>query len=175
MGGALVFWAFALMAIAGAVAMITRRNAISAVMCLVGTIVAMAGLYAMLYAHFLAIIQVLVYAGAIMVLFVFVIMILNQEEEEPWARGLVGKIVAGGALGYLVVRLAAVLWGLRTADLPAIAPRGELETFGTTAEVGRTMFTDFLFPFEAVALLLLIAVVGALVLGRPHEAAAPHE
>jgi NADH-quinone oxidoreductase subunit J len=164
-GQAVFFWLFSLIAVAGAIITITRRNAVSAVMFLVGTFLGIAALYALLYAHFLAVIQVLVYAGAIMVLFVFVVMILNKEEEEPWAlRGLVGKIVAGLALLYFLVRLIQVLWQVpgkipEPAQMPA--------DFGTTRAVADTMFTSYLFPFEAVSLVLLIAVVGALVLAHP--------
>lgn len=162
---AAVFWLFALIAVGGAIAMITRRNAVTAVMCLVGTLVSLAVLFAMLYAHFLAVIQVLVYAGAVMVLFVFVVMILNKEEEEPWAtRGLIGKGVAGVGILYVTSRLVMTLWDLR-AQLPT--PAADTGAFGTTKEVGRIMFSDYLFPFEAVSLVLLIAVVGALVLGHP--------
>src|SRR5690606_17287586 len=82
---AIFFWLFALATVGGAVFVITRRNLISAVMGMVGTFFGIAALYASLYAGFLAAIQVLVYAGAIMVLFVFVIMILNRQEDEPWA------------------------------------------------------------------------------------------
>src|SRR5262249_14461146 len=95
-GQAVFFWLFALLAAGGSILTITRRNAVSAVMFLVGTFLGVAALYALLYAHFLAVIQILVYAGAIMVLFVFVVMILNKEEEEPWAlRGILGKVLAG--------------------------------------------------------------------------------
>lgn len=168
-GAAIFFWLFAAMAVTGAVAMITRKNAISAVMCLVGTVVALAALYAMLFAHFLSIIQVLVYAGAIMVLFVFVIMILNKEEEEPWAlRGWFGKLLGGAALGYFLYRLIAVL-----ADVPERLPEAPWDPqakalYGTTRAVGRELFTTYLFPFEAVSIVLLVAVVGAIVLGRSH-------
>ena len=166
MAEALFFWLIALLCVSGAIAMITRRNAVSAVMCLVGTLFATAVLYVMLYAHFLAIIQVLVYAGAVMVLFVFVVMILNKEEEEPWAlRGVIGKGIAGAALVYFVGRLIGLLWAVPS-------PRGEpAPAFGTTRDVGRVLFSSYLFPFEAVSLVLLIAVVGALVVAHPkHEA-----
>ena len=165
-GTAVFFWLFALLALGGALAMITRKNAVAAVMCLVGTVIALAALFAMLHAHFLAAIQVLVYAGAIMVLFVFVIMVMNKEEEEPWAlRGLVGKGIAGASLAYLVVRLVSVLWAARhraprAAELPGA-------DWGTTRAVGRELFGSYLFPFEAVSLVLLIAVVGALVVAHP--------
>ena len=163
---AVFFWMVALATVGGALATITRRNAVSAVMCLVGTLFATAVLYVMVYAHFLAIIQVLVYAGAVMVLFVFVVMILNKEEEEPWAlRGVIGKGIAGAALVYLIGRLILLLW-----TVPS--PRGEpAPAFGTTRDVARELFSSYLFPFEAVSLVLLIAVVGALVVAHPkHEA-----
>ena len=83
---ALLFWLFALIAVGGALFIITRRNLIAAVMCMVGTFFGLAALYMMLYAHFLAVIQMLVYAGAIMVLFVFVVMILNRPRTSRWRR-----------------------------------------------------------------------------------------
>jgi NADH-quinone oxidoreductase subunit J len=163
---ALFFWIMAAATIGGAILVLTRRNLVTAVMFLVGTFLAISALYVTLYAHFLAVIQVLVYAGAIMVLFVFVVMILNKEEEEPWAiRGVLGKGLAGVALVYLTVRLVGVLWKV-PAHMPEV---GELNvaTYGTTVEMGRTLFTTFLFPFEAVSIVLLVAVVGALVLAHP--------
>jgi NADH-quinone oxidoreductase subunit J len=164
-GQAIFFWIFALLTVGGAVATITRKNAIMAVMCLVGTFLGISALYALLFAHFLAVIQVLVYAGAIMVLFVFVVMILNKEEEEPWAlRGLVGKALAGLALVYLGVRLIQVVWRA-PASIPE--PTRMAADYGTTHAVADTLFGPYLFPFEVVSLILLIAVVGALVLAHP--------
>jgi NADH-quinone oxidoreductase subunit J len=165
---ALFFWLFALLSVAGAIAMITRKNAVTAVMCLVGSILASAALYVMLYAHFLAAIQVLVYAGAIMVLFVFVVMILNKEEEEPWSlRGVLGKVIALAALLYFTVRLILLLWAVPS-------PKGvPVAQFGTTKDVGRVLFSSYLFPFEAVSLVLLIAVVGALVVAHGEHAKTP--
>lgn len=164
---AICFWLFAIITVFGAILTITRRNMVTAVMFLVGTFLGLSALYAMLYAHFLAVIQVLVYAGAIMVLFVFVVMILNKEEEEPWARrGLFGKGLAGVALVYCVVALAGVL-----RKYPAQHPEGGPlpPEFGTTKAIGETLFGPYLFPFEAVSIVLLIAVVGALVLAQPHR------
>ena len=164
----ILFWLFALMAVGGGLLTITRRNAVSAVMWLVATFLALAATYVLLFAHFIAVIQVLVYAGAIMVLFVFVIMILNKEEEEPWAaRGLIGKGLAGLALIYLMGRLINVVY---------LAPPVERrlcisDDFGTTLSLGKTLFSTYLFPFEAVSIVLLIAVVGALVLAHPSHSA----
>jgi NADH-quinone oxidoreductase subunit J len=171
-GAALAFWIFAAMAVGGAIATITRRNAITAVMFLVGTFFAIAAVYAMLFAHFMAAIQVLVYAGAIMVLFVFVVMILNKEEEEPWAlRGWVGKTIAGAALAYFVTRLVQSLWTINANPVVAekVWKAGEFAQYGTTKAVGKQLFTSYLFPFEAISIALLIAIVGAVVLAHPEH------
>jgi NADH-quinone oxidoreductase subunit J len=188
---ALFFWIFAGLTIAGSIFVITRRNLIAAVMGMVGTFFALAGLYAMLYAHFLAAIQVLVYAGAIMVLFVFVVMILNRPEDEPWAlQGLLGKGLAGLAILYLLFRLSGILWDIKdqphaevaaprpepvasaikggAAEHPGKAPPRE-DAFGSTRAVGKVLFNQYLFPFEAVSLVLLVAVVGGIAVARPHH------
>jgi NADH-quinone oxidoreductase subunit J len=172
---ALVFWLFALAAVGGSLFVITRRNLVSAAMGMVATFFAFAGLYAMLHAHFIAVIQILVYAGAIMVLFVFVIMILNREEEEPWSvQGLLGKGVAIAALGYLLFRVASVLWKVREVhpppELSPLEPLGytsEPYAWGWTEAIGKVLFTDYLFPFEAISVVLLVAIVGALAIAHP--------
>ena len=168
---ALLFWFFALCCVGGAIFVITRRNLVAAVMGLVGTFFAIAAVYVMLYAHFLAAIQVMVYAGAIMVLFVFVVMILNREEDEPWAmQGMFGKGVAVIALVYLFARVGQVLWRVKAAAPAALEPVGQYaHDFGSTRALGDTLFRGYLFPFEAVSILLLIAVVGALAVARPKE------
>ena len=171
-GLAIAFWAFAGLSVAGSLFVITRRNLIAAVMGMVGTFFAIAALYMMLYAHFLAVIQMLVYAGAIMVLFVFVIMILNKPEDEPYAGvGRLGKTLAGLAMAYLVFRIGAVLVGVdgtvTAAQLAGPPPTAEGFDWGTTASVGWNLFTDYVFPFEAVSVLLLMAVVGAIAIARP--------
>lgn len=168
---ALVFWLFALMCVGGSIFVVTRRNLIAAVMGMVGTFFAIAAIYAMLYAHFLAAIQVLVYAGAIMVLFVFVIMILNRPIDEPWSKqGWTGKGIAVTATLYLMYRLGDVLWSIDVS----VAGGGpgkvvDKTDFGSTASVGKVLFQDYLFPFEAVSIVLLVAVVGAIAVARPHE------
>ena len=201
-GAAFVFWIFALASLGGSIFVITRRNMVTAVMGMVGTFFAIAGLYLMLYASFLAIMQVLVYAGAIMVLFVFVIMILNRPEDEPWAiNGLLGKGIAALGLLYLFKRLASILWQVKDtlpielakdqlnvevvlnhADPALAAHATEAITrtyeFGTVQGVGYTLFSKYLFPFEAVSIVLLVAVVGAIAIARPpkdHEDDGPDE
>jgi len=181
-GMALLFWAFAAASVAGALFVVTRRNLIAAVMGMVGSFVGVAAIYMALYAGFLAVIQMLVYAGAIMVLFVFVIMILNRPEDEPVApSGRAGQVIGGVAILYLVYRLVMLLIHVRlpneiialgTPDaiqLPAIKPGvpGELVDWGSLKGVGSDLFGPGLFPFEAISILLLVAVVGAIAIARP--------
>jgi NADH-quinone oxidoreductase subunit J len=181
-GMALLFWIFAATSIGGALFVITRRNLIAAVMGMVGSFIGISAVYMMLYAHFLAVIQMLVYAGAIMVLFVFVIMILNRPEDEPVApTGRVGQAVGGAAILYLVYRLVMLLINVRLPDegvalgspaaitLPPIKPGipGEAVDWGSTKAVGADLFGPGLFAFEAISILLLIAVVGAIAIARP--------
>ncbi len=170
----IIFWTVGGLAILGALAVITRKNPVTAVMCLVGTFLALAVVYIMLLAHFLAVIQVLVYAGAIMVLFVFVVMIINREESDAWElswKTWVGRGIGVAAGVFLAVRFITIL--ARSTRVLGLSDAGwsreEMQHFGTTRAVGELLFTKYLFPFEAVSLLLLIAVIGALVLARPHE------
>jgi NADH-quinone oxidoreductase subunit J len=181
-GMALLFWLIALATVGGALFVITRRNLIAAVMGMVGSFIGIAAVYMLLYAHFLAVIQMLVYAGAIMVLFVFVIMILNRPEDEPVApSGRIGQVIGGAAILYLVYRLVMLLVHVRLPNeavalgapvpvqLPPMKPgtAGELVEWGSTKAVGADLFGPGLFPFEAISILLLVAVVGAIAIARP--------
>ena len=164
-GEHIVFGMLAAAVIGGAIFTMTRRNPVTAVMSLVGTFFALAATYASLSAHFLAIIQILVYAGAIMVLFIFVVMILNREEVAPVALRGLGLRSLGVAAGiYLVIVFARVVRVGAPTDLPVPS-----ETFGTVASIGDILFRDFLYPFEAISLLLLVAVVGGVVVSRSHK------
>ena len=164
-GDYIVFGLLAAGVIGGAVFTMTRRNPVTAVMSLVGTFFALAATYASLSAHFLAIIQILVYAGAIMVLFIFVVMILNREEVAPVALRGLGLRSLGVAAGiYLVIIFARIVRVNTPSDLPVPS-----ETFGTVASIGDILFRDFLYPFEAISLLLLVAVVGGVVVSRSHK------
>ena len=181
-GMALLFWLFAATSVGGALFVVTRRNLIAAVMGMVGSFIGIAAVYMMLYAHFLAVIQMLVYAGAIMVLFVFVIMILNRPEDEPVApSGRIGQVIGGAAILYLVYRLVMLLIHVKLPNeavalnaptpfaLPPLKPGtpGELVDWGSTKAVGADLFGPGLFPFEAISILLLVAVVGAIAIARP--------
>jgi NADH-quinone oxidoreductase subunit J len=173
-GMALLFWAFAAASIGGALFVVTRRNLIAAVMGMVGSFLGIAAVYMMLFAHFLAVIQMLVYAGAIMVLFVFVIMILNRPEDEPVApTGHFGLAVGGVAVLYLVGRLVMLLSHVHVPEAAKLAPQavtlpgGATADWGSVQAVGTDLFSGGLFPFEAISILLLIAVVGAIAIAKP--------
>ena len=161
-GAVIVFAFITLLTIGGAIFTITARNTISAVMSLVACFFGVASLYALLNAHFLAAVQVLVYAGAIMTLFVFVVMVLNREEAERWGyRSVVTKVVGSAALTYVVVAASVYVFGGIPTNSESPPPG-----WGGVADVGRKLFTDYLFVFEAVSLPLLIAVIGAVVVAR---------
>ena len=146
---------------------ITRKSAVAALMSLVGVACALAGLYATLSAHFLAVLQVLVYAGAIMVLFIFAVMIVSRDEEHPIAlRGLFLRAAGVLAAGYFFYRLAWIVVRERHTDVLATTITLPIPDYGNAASIGRLLFADFLFPFEAISLLLLVAVVAGVLLVR---------
>jgi NADH-quinone oxidoreductase subunit J len=132
---------------------------------MVGSFVGIAAVYMMLYAHFLAVIQMLVYAGAIMVLFVFVIMLLNLRHDIDDGLTHVARRVLGWAFGLL---LAGVFWTMLRGRLP-YGPMGEdspaaVAAMGNTQAIGVRLYTDYLFPFEVTSLILLVGIIGAVVL-----------
>jgi NADH-quinone oxidoreductase subunit J len=160
--GAIGFWLLSLLTVGGAIATVLQRNTVSAVMALVATFFGVAGLFLLLSAQFLAAIEVLVYAGAIMTLFVFVVMVLNREETEPFTwRGWITKSLGVVCVAYVCIKGATLLFLERPV-------RSELPPpdFGGVTDVGWTLFTRYLFPFEALSLMLLVAVIGAVVVAR---------
>jgi NADH-quinone oxidoreductase subunit J len=159
-----VFVILAVLAISSALAMVLSKSTVNSALFLVLNLISVAGIYLLLQAQFLAIIQVLVYAGAIMVLFLFVIMLLNVEEEESLMDTFRLKYFLAFLLG--VVVLGQVLYSLGgiTDMLPQISD--EMIHIGTVEAVGDVLFTDYLFPFEMTAILLTAAVVGALVVAQ---------
>jgi NADH-quinone oxidoreductase subunit J len=160
----IAFWILAAFVTFFAIFTITRRNPVTAVMSLVATFFGLAAIYATLAAHFLAVIQVLVYAGAIMVLFIFVVMILNREEVSPLSlRPLRVLGVLAGV--YLLVKFVDVV----AVGLPEAAPGAAPDGFGTVSAIGEVLFRDFLYPFEAISVLLLVAIVGGVVISRSHQ------
>jgi NADH-quinone oxidoreductase subunit J len=157
-----IFMILALGIVGMAIFCMTRKNPVTAVMGLVATFFGLAGLYATLSAHFLAILQILVYAGAIMVLFIFVVMILNREESTLVSlRGLPTRVLGVAAGGYLLLVFLRVV-----IPEQAVAPAAVSDSFGTVASIGDVLFRQFLFPFEAISLLLLVAIVGGVTVSR---------
>ncbi|HLL13728.1 MAG TPA: NADH-quinone oxidoreductase subunit J [Pyrinomonadaceae bacterium] len=157
------------LAVGSAIAMVVQRNPLYSAISLIGVFVALAGLYLTLAAPFLAAIQIIVYAGAIMVLVVFVIMLLNVEEEER-------KPVRLGYLTAAAVLLAAILFGeagfilyfMGNSGLEPLDPNaaGNTSNVGLTSSIGTGLFTNYLLPFEITSVLLLMAIVGAMTLAR---------
>ena len=157
-----LFWVFAIPLLASAAGVIVARNPVYAAMSLVSAFFWLAGIYVLLTAHLLAFIQVIVYAGAIMVLFLFVVMLLSLTDAELGLEKLTALKVVGivGAAGVLsLVVTALVQAGPRNMALVG-------EDFGTVRAVGRILFTQYLLPFEAVSVLLLVAIVGAVVVAK---------
>ena len=157
----LLFYAFAGLALLFGflcVANPLSRNPVTSAMFLVLTIVSLAGLYILLHAFFLAAIQILVYAGAVMVLFLFVIMLLNLEEEER--RKIRGITLGLGALSVAII--AGILIRAIAAAKPDAAGRPLVE--GGTRVLGHTLFTLYLLPFEVMSLMLLVGMVVVILL-----------
>ena len=165
----IIFWAFAAIAVGSALLCVTRRSPIASALWLVLTLFALAALFVILDAQFIAVLQVLVYAGAIMVLFLFVIMLLNLGRAGPSDRkGALAWAVAGALGAGLLVPLA----GLARAAPPAAIqlPEGTMAALqqqqGMVGAVARPLFETYLVPFEITSLLLLAAIVGAVVLAK---------
>ena len=155
-----LFFVFAAAAIGFAVNLLVQRHPIHSALSLIGVMASLASLYLLLGAEFIAAVQVIVYAGAIMVLFVFVIMLLNAGEEERTDGSRLAKYLGLPLILLLVASVSAVIYRqfprdfmVRFGDFP-----------GQTAPIGRLLFREFLLPFEVVSVLILIAIIGAVVL-----------
>ncbi|MFZ5890076.1 MAG: NADH-quinone oxidoreductase subunit J [Myxococcota bacterium] len=165
-----VFFALcSLVCLVGAVGTVIARNPIRGAMGLLATIVGIAGLFLQLSAQFLAAIQLIVYAGAVVVLFVFVIMLLGPD-AAPAASRARGARWTGGVLAGLFALIAGGL-SLAAQSAPAVPFRDAPAEHGTVASVGQLMFTKALVPFELATALLIVAVVGAIAVARARVAA----
>ncbi|MCB9728381.1 MAG: NADH-quinone oxidoreductase subunit J [Deltaproteobacteria bacterium] len=169
-----MFWLFGAGAVVTAgmvVAPPFNRNPVHAALALIASFFCMAGLYMLLLAHLLAVLQILVYAGAIMVLFLFVIMLLNLGDHELGKQSssvgqMIGLVAMAFVTSKLVVTLATSADSLPHGADPAAPEALVRDGFGTVATVGDAMFRHYLVPFELTAILLLIAVIGAVVLAK---------
>jgi NADH-quinone oxidoreductase subunit J len=160
----LLFILFGAMAIGCALAVVAQRNPLYSAISLIGVFISLACLYVMLAAPFIAAVQVIVYAGAIMVLVVFVIMLLNVEEEEHRRPRLKFLVPAAVVLaGVLIAEVSFILVSVQQE--PRVAASAISDT-GLTHSVGTALFTKYLLPFEITSILLLMAIVGAMTLAR---------
>ena len=158
-----VFLVFAAMAIAGAVNLIVQRHPIHSALSLIVVMGALAGLYLLLEAEFVAAIQIIVYAGAIMVLFVFVIMLLNAGVEE---RTSASRLAAYAGVPLSVVLLIALAARVTQNSLPMVRqPAAE----HATHDLAMLLFRNYVFPFELTSILIIIALLGAMVLAKRRE------
>jgi NADH-quinone oxidoreductase subunit J len=161
----LIFYPLALVSIVLALFVVFNKSAIGSAVCLIGMMLGLAGVFILLQAHFLAILQVIVYAGAIMVLFMFVIMLLNLKDTDKGWKIRERNVWLTSATGVLMI---GVLYKFidATADSEFNSPATVPENFGTVELVGTSLFTDFVLPFEVASILLLAAMVGAVVLAK---------
>jgi NADH-quinone oxidoreductase subunit J len=164
-----VFYVFAALSVAGALLVITHKNPVSSAVSLVLTLFSTAVLFVLLLAHFVAAIQILVYAGAIMVLFLFTVMFLNLRPEALSfdARNMAFKVSV-----FLVVLLFTGYFasmGFNKAFSGPGASAAPQEGFGTVEGVGRLLFTDYLLPFELTSVLIVAAIIGVVAIAKRRE------
>jgi len=155
----ILFYIFAALALACGVMVVLSRNPVNSAMFLVLTIISLAALFVLLHAFFLAAVQVLVYAGAVIVLFLFVIMLLDLKEEQRRkinAFGAITGILSVIAIGFIFLR------SLASTTVPVPSTLSE----GGTLVLGRTLFTNYALPFEILSVLLLVAMVGVILLSK---------
>jgi NADH-quinone oxidoreductase subunit J len=162
------FYLFGAVAIAASLLVIAQKNPIYSVLLLIASFGALSGLYVLLDAPFVAVIQIIVYAGAIMVLFLFVVMLLNAPQEQTEHDVLIHPLLRSGPLRFGAVLAAAFLaelvWALtRGGGESGAFPGGAVSS---VAAIGRSLFTDYAFQFEVTSILILVAMVGAVVLAR---------
>jgi len=161
----IIFYFFAALAVVSAILVVTRRNVVQSAIFLITALLATAGIFLQLHAEFLFIVQVILYAGGIMVLFVFVIMLINVDINlhqiqwnRQWWLGFLIAIVVGAEL------TIAIAIGRSQLSLGEPVPASALEP--STQLVGRVLFTEYMLPFEIASILLLVAMIGAVVMGK---------
>jgi NADH-quinone oxidoreductase subunit J len=166
----LVWWIFAVLAFGGAIGMVAGRNPVASLLSLVLTLFSLGVLFVVMDAHFIGVIQIIVYAGAIMVLFLFVIMLLNLGHDYRSDIRSVGWIAASSVLAGVVFWLLANIF---LEDVPTLAleptgtlPAAAMEEHGAVGAVAMPLFEDYVVGFELVALLLLAAIIGAMLLAK---------
>ncbi len=162
------FYTFAFMAIAGAVLTITRRNAVHSAISMIVSLLGVAGLYLLAQAEFLFVAQIILYIGGIMVLFLFVIMLVNLDQaakqrqfNRQWMVAVIAVAAAGAAIAYFLSRGQSAF---RIAEIGGAPP--PVTGMGNTEVLADALFSRYLLPFELVSVLLLVAVVGSVVMAK---------
>jgi NADH-quinone oxidoreductase subunit J len=165
-----LFYLFSIVAVAASLLVIAQRNPIYSVLLLIASFGALSGLYVLLEAPFVAVIQIIVYAGAIMVLFLFVVMLLNAPHEDTEYDERVHPLMRPGPMRFgSVLAIALVIelvWALTKGNESGRFANGAVSSVAT---IGRLLFTDYAFAFEVTSVLILAAMVGAVVLARREE------
>ena len=161
----IVFHFFALLAVVSAILVVTRRNVVQSAIFLITALLATAGIFLTLHAEFLFIVQVILYAGGIMVLFVFVIMLINMDVSlhqiqftKQWTVGLLAALAVGAEI------TVAIAVGRSHMAFGDAAPASALEP--STQLVGKILFNEYMLPFEVASILLLVAMIGAVVMAK---------
>ena len=157
-----VFLALAAISVVTALLMVFSKNPVHSVLYLILTFFAIAGQYVLLNAQFLAVVHIIVYAGAIMVLFLFVLMLLNLNQDSEPQKSVAWKIGAGITSGMLLVTLVGALKGSTNLQVPEVSNT----SVGLVENLGKVLFTDFVVPFEIAGILFLAAMVGAVMVGK---------
>ena len=165
-GFSVSFYILAFLAVVSALVVVSHRNPVISALWLVVSFVCVAGIYVLLRAHFLAMVQILVYAGAVMVLFAMVVMLMDLKEIGKGKQGQRLIRFLGGLSGVLIMLLLLIL---SSQAWKVSWEHGAGAKFGTISEVGKVLFTRYLLPFEVLSLLLLSAVIAVIYLARRWE------
>ena len=165
---AAAFYIFAAIAVVASLLVVGQRNPMYSVMLLIASFGALAGLYVLLDAPFTAVTQIIIYAGAIMVLFLFVVMLLNVEREDTVTSmaEMVGPTGMKLGAGLSVLLAIEVVWALGRLGESHFSEDAEVVGISSVARIGQALFTEHAFAFEATSILILVAMVGAVVLAR---------
>ncbi len=170
-----IFYLLAFFSLLGAFGVVLGRNPVYCALSLVACLLAVAGIFILLGQEFIAAVQILIYAGAIVVLFLFVIMLLNLKEDSAFGlRWPLRTIVAGLACGGLFIQLSILL--LKAEENLGILgeyPIEKLVEEGSVRAIGDTLLVDYLLPFEAISIILLVAVIGAVVIAKRRQVPPP--
>ena len=158
----ILFYIFAVVTVLAALNMVLQRTPVYSALSLIVVLCSLAVVYLQLGAEFMAVIQVIVYAGAIMVLFVFVIMLLNAGHEAPSHRSHVAKWIGAPLIGAFLGEMLMVIWD----QFPSTSGTAPAPLDGSAAAIGHLLFRNYVLPFEVTSILILVAVLGAVVLAK---------